>query len=198
MKAAVQLYQPALVPMLSAFQDDGYTDRCPDQFKPLLVSLAKNSPVCGLIPPFPRLLNLLTNLAQGHKIEEVGNIIYLRETVPVLAQIGQYPDFLQPILERVVSIVTAPLKEHNLSELEGECCCSAPELGYFPTLRQCGHRGMYMLDNKTQEQPCTKRGGKHPTLSPGLFTLSCSHGEDMHTFFEISEHLAKGGQRHYS
>ena len=47
---------------------------------------------------------------------------------------------------------------------------------YFPNLPIFRSRGPYVADTGKRAKICTKRGGSHPTLLPGIFTLFCSHG----------------------
>ncbi|KAH3748704.1 hypothetical protein DPMN_183154 [Dreissena polymorpha] len=85
---------------------------------------------------------------------------------------------MRPILRELVEKAKYPFRgsTHELLSCNDDCPCTGE--GRFPTLPKLFHRGSYVLDNKnkTSDSGCRQKGFSHPSLTPGLFTISCVHG----------------------
>lgn len=65
------------------------------------------------------------------------------------------------------------------------CNCGKKEPSFFPKLSQKCHRGDYVQDNKNlkAESDCQKKMLGHPVLAPGIFTMSCTHGNNSYKIY---------------
>ena len=76
-----------------------------------------------------------------------------------------------------MTITRSTFKEtHLLARFDGNSdrCC------YYPSLPQLVVRGNYVQDDSKTPDPARldhKKGGSHPSLGPGVFLISCVHGE---------------------
>ena len=75
------LYQPALVPLLSSFNEDGHTKSPPESYRELLSSLSKAYPVSCLVHYDEALFILLQSLVQGSFTGTFDEIKLLNEHV---------------------------------------------------------------------------------------------------------------------
>lgn len=105
----------------------------------------------------------------------------VQETIPV------FLDLLSPpghFLRRVMAPVLLELKKKALApfttQLQSTDTTMAQEdelLSFFPSLPRMRHRRYYEADVERKQQLCTKKYSKHPSLTPGIFTLFCPHGK---------------------
>ncbi len=182
---AVSQYQPALTPLLQLIRDEGHTTECPALWKDLLECLSSASPVCGLLHFDPVLFELLDKILSGYDCSQsVESLVYIQEHLPVLASIVckvGCPDVIKPIIKELIIKAKSPYfqgKPHITGMCDTDCKCDGQDLSFFPQWPKLAHRGSYVLDSKQADshQKCTKRGSSHPTLTPGLFVMSCTHG----------------------
>lgn len=87
---------------------------------------------------------------------------------------------VRPIIDNVLECY-AYLQSFRIHDT-GTVVPDSPEnnLEYFPSLPQQSQRGIYASDSsRSTEQPklCEKNFAQHGSLSPGIFTMFCQHGE---------------------
>jgi hypothetical protein len=126
----------------------------------------------------------MQELSKGSDISSrMSDIVLIQKECPILGRVLQHfnwntPEYLWPVFKELVEKAKYPFqcKPHDLENCSDECPCSGE--GLFPKLPKMCHRGDYVLDNnnKSAESTCKKKGFSHPTLTPGIFTLSCIHG----------------------
>ena len=107
----------------------------------------------------------------------------LQHNVPVVFQLmasvnWEIPEYLPEILFRLIEVAKTPFSKgtcHRLPQATGQDRSPGT---YFPSLPSLCERGQYILDSKikSSEEVCKKAFTLHPSLTPGLFTLSCQHG----------------------
>lgn len=176
----VGLYQPSLCPLLNLFLEEGIKSS-PPMFKDFIKVLASNYPVCGFLHYNENLFNTMEN-PTDFTTEEM--VLLERETPVISTLLSNFCIFLKPVFKELVSKAKAPFEgaSHNIP-----CCgetCECRGIGFFPNLRTISHRGTYVLDNKKRQNNggCTKKRSSHPSLIPGLFTVSCIHGKGIRLF----------------
>ncbi|CAG2245842.1 unnamed protein product [Mytilus edulis] len=100
----------------------------------------------------------------------------IQSTIPVLFElicaVPDLPQFMRNILSAVVDITT---KTFIIDEHETSSEVTQNALAYFPNLPKIRCRGLYVMDKKMDEKVCTKKGSRHPSLLPGIFTVFCPH-----------------------
>ena len=178
LRQLLSLYQTSMDPLMTALEETGFNNKAPDYIAPFIKYLACNYPVCGWLHYDAYLFDILTSISEGTNIDEQ-EFVHLNEVTPILASMVRRMDtnILRPILLELIRKTKVPFSRgnpHDLPMTEKEDVC-----GYFPTLPKFCDRGSYVLDDKKsklQDGKCEKKTGRHPSLTPGIFTLSCKHG----------------------
>lgn len=108
----------------------------------------------------------------------------LQETLPVvfdlILSLGYYPPYITSILKEMLHKAKAPFSEHvvpltavtPIPEDEMKSLC------FFPNLPLLRKRRVYEADSSKTPSVCTKRHSGHQSLTPGVFTLFCQHGNE--------------------
>lgn len=187
LKMKLKIFQPALLPLFQDLENSNHQSKCPNELKEFLKAIASNYPICQFLHYNKDLFDLLEKISEGYQFNKTSaDSIFLLESCPVLARfLSGIPcdsPIIKPLLIELIEVARSPYEttqSHNL-EACNDCNCHNEKLGYFPTLPKMSHRGDYKQDAKNTasagETKCSKTGAKHPSLSPGLFTLSCIHG----------------------
>ena len=187
MLTLIKLYQPCLHSFLNKLIEDGEI-KCPDLYKDFLYCLSSTYPVCGFIHYHEGLFDCLLACADNTNTCQSVEIIKLIEAqAPILSSLlrkldWKIPEYLKGVIKEIIVKVKAPYIQgtaHSIPVCPESCYCSGS--GFFPTLAKQCHRGDYVLDDKRKEKKssipeCSKKSPRHPTLTPGLFTVSCIHG----------------------
>ncbi|XP_063427966.1 uncharacterized protein LOC134711349 isoform X2 [Mytilus trossulus] len=175
----ITTYQPAMTDILNDFWESGFA-KCPGIYCDLLSVLSSNYPVCGFLHDNNRIFQIFSDW--GFFFQNDDSVL-LEQEVPLFFKLlknleWKIPEFMHPIMKELVVRAQSPFigKIHNISECESGCACGG--IGFFPTMPTLCHRGNYRIDKKKprMETKCTKKRSTHPTLTPGLFTVSCIHG----------------------
>lgn len=186
LKSFIVTYQPSLNEFFKEFDSVGENNlRCPELYCELFQCLASNYPVCAFLHYHERIFDILSEAASGKNLcDRVEDIILIEQECPVLSRLmhewkWDVPIHMRPVLLELVQKAKQPFNgvQHNLDLCDDECECTG--FGFFPTMSKQNHRGDYVLDNKSKNissGSCRKKGPTHPTLIPGLFTVSCVHG----------------------
>ena len=194
----LQQYQPALNMIFLHFNEiRAYT--CPSPLRDLMRCLASNYPVCGFLHFHGRVFEVLEDMAHKQLVPNASDIFLLEQQVPILTRLFKHlhwelPEYLQHVVIELVCKAKVPYKRecHDLPLCDESCSCSG--YGYFPTLKKNCHRGDYVMDNRTTkiDLVCSKRKTTHPSLLPGIFTISCIHGLCFTSFNYIPFNMLKG------
>lgn len=107
----------------------------------------------------------------------------VQETFPVFLDVLSPPmnfprQVVTPVLLELKKKALAPfdtcvqVTDTNTTVAQGD-----DVLTFFPSLPQIRHRRQYEADVERKVQLCNKKYSKHPSLTPGIFTLFCPHGE---------------------
>ena len=150
----------------------------------LIATLASPSPVCATIHPSEKLFDVLKMMASDERCihENVDTMQYLQTQVPVLFYLLQHLKYiphkvLNPLLHELINKADAPFLCCSTSTDSDSSVSDFDELSFFPNLQQIRCRPAYAADRSTRSKICTKKGGRHPTLLPGVFTIFCQHGD---------------------
>ena len=167
---------------VSSYQTDAIVS-CPKTWSSLFLALASNTPICGLLHPSDRAINLIESICTVSDFQkDISMMHILQEEVPLLFKLFSDIDGIPPplfsILRTMLKIAYQPFLAPD-SNLENYCNADDNEdisLSYFPSLPIIRQRGNYRNDLNRKQSICNKKGAGHPTLLPGIFTLFCSHG----------------------
>lgn len=156
--------------------------KCPAEWSTFLSALASASPVCGLLHPSERAINLMTKMKTTCISHNPTDMECLQEEFPVLFELVRSNVFPQRqlclIIEDLIEKSTAPFKTELKADMSPFGTSTAQELSFFPSLNVCRQRRAYPADGGSASQAvCTKKSQGHPSLLPGIFTLYCQHGE---------------------
>lgn len=181
LKELLRLYQPCMAELLDDIEENQHDSyMCPKILKPLIRNLAKSSPVCALIE-----FNEYTHSIMGRLSDtdivcvcSPKELMHLRESCPLISDLVQSVDELSASVKRVIKVMIRIACEPFLNRPAHALGPARTTVGAeFPTLPELCCRGDYVLDSKTSNTSCNKTFRGHPSLTPGLFTLSCPHGK---------------------
>jgi hypothetical protein len=102
------------------------------------------------------------------------------ETLPSYSR-----SLLKHLMEKSKSPFLSAAEFAGTQEVREESESKQLSLSFFPGLKKQRQRPVYAADKKrTQHKErftdgCTKTYGRHPTLTPGIFTVYCEHGESI-------------------
>ena len=177
-------HAPCILDLLCHFQKltDAKMMKAPSEWSEFIATIASASPVCATVHPSDKLFLFLHKLSDEtcSVLESVDSMQYLQTKIPVLFHLLQslkyFPHkLLTPILLQLIQKAAAPFT----SAVSGQPCIFetvSDDLSYFPMLPVNHPRPTYAADKKSQKKNCTKKGTRHPTLLPGVFTVFCQHG----------------------
>ena len=89
---------------------------------------------------------------------------------------GFFKRFL--MLGHILVTIQAPFKVSEPDNCHYPEPSKANNFSYFPSLPQLHGNAVYQIDKcrtTTGSDVCNKRISKHPTLTPGIFTIYCPH-----------------------
>ena len=175
--------QPCLLPLLDALNFSEGAYKCETVLSKLIGDLSKPSPVCNFLPCKDDIHKLLAQIINGDSLD-VNEISLMISHIPILADImhffGTCPDYLKPII-RELEIISKNTFLNHTHKLPTDVNVSQDS--FFPTLPLLCQRGKYEMDeiNKSkcvsEKNPCTKRAARRRKYVPGMFHISCQHGE---------------------
>ena len=147
--------------------------------------LCSRSPVCSYIPPTICSQDLINKLCT-FDIKSVPSLFKsLRDEIPVLYDIlcgiegRRFPLSWQSFLTWLCQKSSKTFNVNDAPSVSG-IASRYDSLAFFPTLPKQRERGRFEMDIKTaKEDSCTKESHGHPTLTPGIFTIYCPHGEQI-------------------
>lgn len=171
-----------LIQFLDCKQGMFDTYKCPVEWSAFLSALASASPVCGLLHPSEKAINLLTKMKTTCISHCPTDMECLQQELPVLFELIRSKTFpqrlLSPIIEDLIEKSTAPFKTEVKADMSLSETSTAQELSFFPSLKVHRKRRIYPADGSSGSQAvCTKKSQRHPSLLPGIFTLYCQHGK---------------------
>lgn len=162
--------------------DDAKLIKAPSQWSDFIATIASSSPVCATVHPSDKLFLFLHKLSDAtyNVLGSVDSMQYLRMEIPVLFHLLQslkyFPHkLLTPIIRQLIEKAAAPFTSSTITQPHLFETVS-DDLSYFPKLPVNCPRPTYAADKKLQKKICTKKGTRHPTLLPGVFTIFCQHG----------------------
>ena len=189
-----------LIQFLNCKEGTFGTYKCPVQWSTFFSSLASTSPVCGLLHPSQRAINLLRKMKTACITHSPTDMECLQQECPVLFELVRSQEIfpqrlLCPIIDNIIEKSTAPFKtpfEDELLTSDHETSATQT-LSFFPSLKVCRKRKVYSADGSSSSQAvCTKKNRGHPSLLPGIFTLYCQHGKHTHGY-HYTDQLLRGG-----
>ena len=86
---------------------------------------------------------------------------------------------MTPILDKLKEKALAPFREDIPVDTGTTVVRGEDTLSFFPSLPRIRNRRCYEADadKKSKVQLCTKGYNAHPSLTPGIFTIFCPHGQ---------------------
>ena len=172
--------QSSVIPLiLSAHKIDEqyYMD---NDLKRLIKDLSKPSPVCNSVPYDDHLHEIIRMIIheQSLNTEQQSTLLIKCPIISdILSKYGNIPKEIKPILHELLRLSRKPFMRivHDLPASKDECVGA-----YFPHLPTRVERGTYTQDRKTKTKyisNCVKKSAKSQRFVPGIFHLSCQHGE---------------------
>ena len=154
--------------------------KCPQEWQELCKAISSASPVCALVQPVPKVIELLTKMLRTPILSDAASMMLLQQEVPVLfallENLPHYPtELIEPILRRLIAVSLAPFKDPAPVNTSPEISPMENSLAFFPQLKSLRARKSYSED-RSSSRICTKKSSGHPSLLPGIFTLFCQHG----------------------
>ena len=171
-----------LIQFLDCHQGTFHLYKCPAEWSTFLSALGSASPVCGLLHPSQRAIDLLIKMKTINIARTPADMECLQEELPSLFELIRSTIFPQqqliPIIDDLIDKATAPFKTELKADGSPFGTSTTQELSFFPSLGVCRQRQVYPADGRTQAAAvCTKKSHGHPSLLPGIFTIYCQHGE---------------------
>lgn len=178
LKERAAQFCPWLSPALSYLEN---FKEVPVWWSRLIKDLGANTPASGMVDTTME-SSLDTILAVlEHGVDNSQQFETVSKVCPVLYNILRHD-----ISEEVRSVII-PIFKHIMSKisLELQCKPHARELAadieedaVFPWLPQKYLRGLFNMDKGVSTgKVCTKKDRKYKALTPGIFTINCSHGK---------------------
>ena len=182
-----------LVNLIVDLQKDQDLLTAQSPYSELFAELARNSPTCGIFQYCgnQKMLEVLTNITSGHlNIFDSANhtaFDLLQECVPILVEFlnachrmfgYELPKLVTSLIADIMqhmsapSTIPLPSSNHYLPVQENP-------LSFFPSLPLLTGNANYASDKTTSKRAsddCRKYASHHPNLTPGIFTIFCSHG----------------------
>jgi len=159
----------------------------PKEVRPFLLSLAKPSPVCALLPPSEEMQLLLQQMKVSDIKQLPSSLQSLQLLSPVLFDLvknlkfqgGSLPPSLNDLLTKLGIKSCAPFSNNAVRTEPIESDSFIESVSFWPHLPRVRGRGTYSIDKKHDKQSCRKMGTRHKSLLPGTVTLHCQHGKGL-------------------
>ena len=167
-------------------EDEHQEKLAPVPYRKFLSEIAKNSPACGMAgcKQACDLLKRISNRSiDVFSPENSCHWNLLSEKAPVISSFlllchrHCFFRILQEVFDLLGHILVTIQAPFKVSEPDN---CHYPEpskannFSYFPSLPQLHGNAVYQIDKcrtTTGSDVCNKRSSKHPTLTPGIFTI---------------------------
>ena len=174
--------------------DESQTRICPAPYREFLSEIARCTPACGLLQlgdEAEEVTDILRNVA-SKSIDVQSSVCHqklstLLTNAPVITNFickcpkisGHLPDDVCAIISHVLDVVAGTYADCSTHPASSYAVPSTNHLSHFPSLPVIRGTGRYSADQHTRtadEHNCRKVSYGHPTLTPGIFTLYCTHG----------------------
>lgn len=161
----------------------------PKEVRPFLLSLAKPSPVCALLPPSEEMQLLLQHMKLSDIKQVPSSLQTLQSLAPILFDLvknikfedGSLPPAFDDLLTQLWTKSCAPFVNNDNAARQTEPITESDSflesVSFWPHLPRVRGRGTYSMDKKHDKQSCKKMGTRHKSLLPGTVTLHCQHGK---------------------
>ena len=191
----LSIHAPSLTSLFGLFKQEINMSlellACPREWSSFIEALSSSSPVCALLHPGDKVIDLVKRIPAEDLTKDPTNMEALQKEVPVLfdilAKVSHLPTkALIPVIDAMVKKAESPFtpkQDGSIKEVDlppPVVSSVLQDLAYFPSLPEVRGRGMYSSDRSTCVKGCTKQSTGHPSLLPGIFTLFCPHGECQH------------------
>lgn len=164
----------------------------PKEVRPFLLSLAKPSPVCAILPPSEEMRLLLQQMKISDVKQEPSSLQSLQSLSSVLFDLvkniqfrdGSLPPAFNDLLTELWKKSCAPFSHNGNTTASVEQIAGAEPDSFIESVSVWPHlpivrgRGRYPMDEKRDKQSCKKSGSGHKSLLPGTVTLHCQHGKN--------------------
>ena len=183
----------SLVDLIVSLQRDRDLLTAQTPYSELFAELARYSPTCGIFQYCGnhKVLEVLASITFGHlNIFDSANhtaLDLLQEYLPILIEFLNACHRISGYeLPQLVKSLTADITQHMLAppiiqlpSTDHYLPIQENPLSYFPSLPLLTGNANYVSDKtaaKRASDECRKYASHHPNLTPGIFTIFCSHG----------------------
>ena len=163
---------------------------CPESLREFLGELSCPSPISGIFQingtDSRTAREILEEIAVGDFTRVRSHRKHLKKHAPLFYDLvkSQYAPFyvIGDVVKYVIEKIDASLNTEIPAQTHYSRTPTAKQvpLDYFPTKPPFIGKAIYTADGKNRDiinrQHCNKVYKKHPTLSPGVFTVLCEHG----------------------
>lgn len=179
----------ALAGVIDQLYKETGTTVAPHAYREFFSELARNTAICGMIQIAGKadVIEVIDKVISGIDVRQAGQkkeFALLQKSAPVIAVFLNKLTLAEPI----------PLSVCNLLKLLRDLCLapykvsapnnflSPPDEDYFscfpslPLVRRVRNYAADLKLHKEDRDSCRKFSSSHPVLTPGIFTLFCSHG----------------------
>lgn len=155
--------------------------KLPSAWKQLMRDISASTPAIGLVDPTKDISVICQQLIDDPVSASL--LAEVKAAIPTIYNLLRVDicvvKLIKPLLlhlrEKVSQIMS--YQPHSLPDIPQAESSAEKKPHTLPRLPQLHQRGSYELDRKKKVTVCTKKAPKHRTLTPGIFTISCMHGE---------------------
>lgn len=162
----------------------------PKDVRTFILSLARPSPVCAVLPPSEDMERVLDQMMATDVKQEPQLLESLQTLSPVLFDLvknvnfrdGSLPPAFNDLIKDMWKMSCAPFWHDDGGSAEqvqiDEVDSFLEDISVWPHLPKVRNRGAYAMDRTPERQSCRKQGKSHKSLLPGTVTLHCQHGRN--------------------
>ena len=183
----------ALAQLLDTLEKKYHGRIAPQPYRKFFFEIARNSPACRMV----QIVGCKQTCDTLHAITEQSIDIFSSENHHLWKNIYEKAPVVASFLmlchkdsDGVISREVFDVLNHILTTIQAPFNIQPPDpsfypqpdsvncLSYFPSLPQVHGNAVYEKDKSTtvsETDICYKRSSRHPTLTPGIFTIYCPH-----------------------
>ena len=183
----------ALEKLLLKIEDEHQEKLAPVLYRRFFSEIARNAPACGMvqIAGCKEACDTLKKVAnRSIDVFMPQNSYYwnlLSKKAPVISSFlslchqhisSEIPQEVFDLLGHISVTIQAPFKVSKADKFHYPEPNRTNSLSYFPSLPQLHGNAVYQIDKSriaAGSDVCNKTSSKHPTLTPGIFTVYCPH-----------------------
>lgn len=179
---------PILASLIETLVEETNVYIAPDPYKQFFFELSLTSPVVGMfqIGGDQKALHILKQICNNEidifDSSMKNELSYLQKRAPLLCNFifdlkqrnGNLPIKALAVLDDIMKTIVNTFMCCDTNKEYSDVVSN--QLSFFPTLPTVHGKGKYKADGQQDKDNCRKEGYRHPTLTPGIFTVYCPHG----------------------